>query len=196
MFRRTIWYGLIASAILLAMTATAVSAATYTDPKGRFTVAIPSGWEADNDPDPFTILYVAPNGRHLGFGVIATDEAVPGKSGDLVQNIVDLLGDAFDGPSDYTIQAVTLGGQPATRAERRGHINGEDLRVIITASVVGGTTYVLLFLAAEAEYPAAGQAEQAIYDSFRYLKVPVVTTPITAPQPPPATGVIRRLGDG
>jgi len=188
------WYGLAVGAILLALPITMVSAATYVDPMGRFSVTIPNGWQPDQDAKPFDLSYGAPGKRKAGFGVIASDDPVPGDSANLVMNIIGLLGDTFDEPNAFSTQLTTLGGQPAQRADGRGHISGVALRLTIVAAVVSGTTYVLVFVAREAEYPAVANEAQAIFDSFAFLNVPVVAPAPTTSVLPPA--IIRRLGDG
>src|SRR5258708_31202737 len=111
MFRRTMWYGLAVGAILLALTSNVVSAATYVDPLGRFSVTIPSGWQPDQDAMPFDFSYSKPGKHEAGFGMIASDDPVPGDSANLAQNIIGLLGDTFDESNAFVAQLTTLGGQ-------------------------------------------------------------------------------------
>jgi hypothetical protein len=188
----------ISAAIIVALVAlslvSSVGAATYTDPKGRYTVTVPNDWKEQAEADIFDMLYTAPGNDDVAFGVIVAEDAEGAGVELKASDLNELFGEIFDDGVSFTATAATLGGQPAQRAAASGLVDDKLLHITVVMAVVDRTTYLVFYGAYNADYTAYATQAQAMFDSFTFAKAPIATLAPNAPAPPPA--FIRRLGEG
>jgi hypothetical protein len=200
-----------------------LSAATYSDPQGRFSFTVPKGWQnslhsggaiSEND-----VEYQAPVANPVGgapnFSIRTVPSRAAATSEDLLNEFLPMKGpdsQAIPGP-----QPTTLGGKSAVMAQYTAGSTRNEVIVVLS----GDTYYVLTFMAGQADFAALLQQGAVILSSFAFAgasaaapsaaapsAAPVATTapvtatpPVAAPPAAPRTGgftayFIRRLGDG
>jgi hypothetical protein len=176
------WWKLLVTVTALSLcTVTAVGAqgATYTDPQGRYTFTVPSGWQLAAPPQSANLppgtaissIFSAAAPLNGNFNVVTV--AVPaGASLDQIvtqsrDNVAKSLPGYEEGPGG--IQNLTLGGQPARRYDyfltppQAGKLHGAQL-----IALQGNTVFVLTFTAAENDFNTFFQQSGGILSSFTY----------------------------
>lgn len=173
------WKVLVFVALLGLCSAATVSAqgATYTDPQGRFTFTVPSGWQQGNPPPsanlpPGTVVgavFSAPAPLNGNFNLVTV--AIPaGTNLDQVATqsragVAQSLPGYEEAPGG--IQNLTVAGQPARRYDyfltppQSGRLHGAQ---IITEQA--NTLYVLTFTAAENDFNTFFQQAGTVLNSL------------------------------
>jgi hypothetical protein len=153
-------------------TAAGVRGSTYTDPQGRFTFQIPSGWVVQQPSTGAADVEVAPQNLR-GALRLASDTMPPDASlSDYASAVLDNIQTSFSNfqlVSGPTQQATTFGGQPAVRYEFTGTQSGTDLHGVVYVVNKDATVYGIFIAAATADFNALIAQVKPLIDSFTFL---------------------------
>lgn len=172
-----------------ALTTVGAQGTTYTDPQGRYSFTVPSGWQ-QGSPPPNTNLpagtaigavYTAAPPLNGNFNIVTV--AVPADAGVNLDQIVtqsragvaQSVPGYQEGPGG--IQNLTVGGQPARRydyfltPQGAGRLHGAQV-----ISLQANTVYINTFTAAENDFDAFFQQGMTGLNSFKFLGTGGATT--------------------
>lgn len=177
------------------MTTVAAQGTTYSDPQGRYSFTVPTGWQQGNAPANTNLpagtviggVFNAPAPLNGNFNVVTVivpagvnlDQVVTQSRAGVAKSLAGYQ----EGPGG--IQSLTLGGQPARRYDyfltppQSGRLHGAQ---VIT--VQGNTVYVLTFTAAENDFNTVFQQGTTVLNSFTFLGTGGATVPTM-----PSTGM-------
>jgi hypothetical protein len=157
------------TAVASTPTATPPAAATFRDPAGRFSFAIPPGWSVAPSPVAGVIVSViSPAPR--GSANVATEvpSGTPTLDTYAAATVATILGAHPGYRLAAGIQAATLGSYPARRYEIVGDAGADPVHFVQYVAFVGGTGYVLTLTApGDDPAPFLGQAAVMV-DSFAF----------------------------
>lgn len=192
------WKFLVMVALFGAFAAGTVGAqgTTYTDPQGRYTFTVPSGWQPATPPQSANLppgtaiggVFTAPAPLNGNVNVVTV--AVPaGANLDQIvaqsrANVAQSVPGYQEGPGG--IQNLTLGGQPARRydyfltPQQGGRLHGAQV-----IALQGNAVFVITFTAAENDFDTFFRQGAPILNSFTFTGTGGATVPTTMP----ATGM-------
>ena len=192
MIRYGWWKALIFVALLALCSAATVSAqgTTFTDPQGRFTFTVPSGWQQGNPPPsanlpPGTVVgavFSAAAPLNGNFNVVTIAAPAGGNLDQIAAQSQAGVAQSLPGYQEAPggIQSLTVAGQPARRYDyfltppQSGRLHGAQ---IITQQA--NTLYVLTFTAAENDFTTFFQQAGTLLNSLT-LKGDTNPPPVTA----------------
>jgi len=189
MARHGLWKFLIFVALLGGCSITAVGAqgATYTDPQGRYSFTIPSGWQQGSPPPNANL----PPGTTLG-GIFTAAPPLNGNINIVTvpvaagANLDDIATQSRVGVSQSVpgyqelpggIQNLTVGGQAARRYDYlltpsgSGRLHGTQI-----IALQANTVYIVTFTAAENDFNTFFQQGATLLTSFKFLGTGGATT--------------------
>ncbi len=189
MARQGWWKSLIIVALLgiCSMTAVIAQGTTFTDPQGRFSFTVPSGWQQGSPPPnanlpPGTVISAVfnaapPVNGNLNIVTVAVpaganlDQITTQSRAGVAQSVPGYE----EGPGG--IQNLTIGGQPARRYDyfvtpaQGGRLHGAQV-----INLQANTVYVTTFTAAENDFNTLYQQGSVILSSFKFLGTGGATT--------------------
>lgn len=208
--RRGIVAGVAALLVLAICWPSVTHAATsYTDPRGRFSFAIPDDYAVtDNGPVP-AIVTLRSTALRNAYVVIdtftaSTDEVLPTLDDAVAILQDDLLTAAEDKAiGEEGIGTLTLGGVDARRFDYFEKDDSGVLHLAIVIALRGRTLWAVMFRANEMDYPTLISQTQDVLTSFTFLSSTDGTrVPSPTPRPPVPTATStpsafpHRIGDG
>lgn len=153
-------------------TAAGVRASSYTDPKGRYTFAVPPGWLVQQSSTSSDVdVAVAPQNLQGAFTL--QSDTMPANAS-LDDYAAAVLQDMQTTLSNFTLvpnsaQTATIGGQPAIRYEFTGGQSGTNLHGVVYVVNKGGMVYGLFVVATPQDFDAVNNQVRALLDSFTFL---------------------------
>jgi hypothetical protein len=170
--------------------AAAVSAATYSDPQGRYSFTIPEGWQPGTLPPNSNIPQaIAPGGIFtapsplVGNVNTVTSSVPPGSVLDqIVTQVRASLAQALPGFEQGAPNLVnaTLGGQPALQYDYFVAPQGSPrLHGQQTVTLQNNAVYIVTITAAENDYTTVTKQAQVVLDSFKFGAAPATGTSTT-----------------
>lgn len=193
------WTLLVMVALLGACAASTVGAqgTTYSDPQGRYTFTVPSGWQTASPPQganlpPGTAIsgvFTAPAPLNGNLNVVTVSVPAGASLDQIVAqsraNVAQSVPGYQEGPGG--IQNLTLGGQPARRydylltPQQGGKLHGAQV-----IALQANTVYVLTFTAAENDFDTFFRQGAPVLSSFTFTGTGGATV---SPTTMPATGM-------
>lgn len=176
------WKALVIATLIgvCSLGAVAAQGTTYTDPQGRYSFTVPSGWQPGPPPQNTNLppgtavggIFAAPAPLNGNFNVVTV--AVP--AGVNLDQIVTQsragVAQSIPGYQEVAggIQSVTVGGQSARRYDYfltppgSGKLHGAQI-----IALQGNTVYVLTLTAAENDFNTFMQQATTLLDSFKFM---------------------------
>lgn len=164
-----------------------VSAATYTDPQGRYSFTIPEGWQPGTVPPNTNIPpALAPGGIFnapaplIGNVNTVTSPVPPGSALDqIVTQVRATLAQTLPGFQQGAPNPLnaTLGGQPALKYDYfvaqpgSPRLHGQQ-----TVTLQNNAFYIVTITAAENDYDTVTKQAQVVLDSFKFGAAPATGT--------------------
>lgn len=183
MIRHRWWTLLVVVGLLSLCVVSAVGAqgTTYTDPNGRYSFTVPSGWQPGPPPQTGSLppgtaiggVFAAPAPLNGNFNVVTVTVPTGVSLDDVVtqsrDNVAKSLPGYQEGPGG--IQNLTLGGQPARRydyfltpPQGGGRLHGAQV-----IALQGNAVFVLTFTAAENDFNTVFQQGAPILNAFTFI---------------------------
>lgn len=158
----------------------AAQGTTYTDPQGRYSFTVPSGWQAGSAPQGTNLpqgtaiggIFGAPAPLNGNFNVVTVAVPAGVNLDQLVTQSRAGVAQSVPGYQEVAggIQNTTVGGQSARRYDYSltppgsGKLHGAQV-----IALQGNTVYVLTFTAAENDFNTFFQQGSGILNSFKFL---------------------------
>ncbi|HEY7907940.1 MAG TPA: DcrB-related protein [Thermomicrobiales bacterium] len=177
------WWKLLVMVSLLglcAVTAVGAQGTTYTDPNGRYSFTVPSGWQPSPAPQTGSVppgtaiggVFTAPAPLNGNFNVVTVTvpsgvplDQIVTQSRD---NVAKSLPGYQEGPGG--IQNLTLAGQPARRYDYfLTPPQGSRLHGAQVIALQGNAVFVLTFTAAENDFNTFFQQGAPALSSFTFI---------------------------
>jgi hypothetical protein len=171
--------------------APALQATAYRDPRGRFQLFLPAGWQARDVGDATSF-----SRGDASLNVLVADGAQP--PAQVVSNLSRQVGQQWQGFTPVQNGEWKLGGAPAAYGMFSGaNPRGAPALMRIVAAVSGGRNYVLIASVPRGDWDALKSDLQRMEESLAFATGPApppARTPATAPAPAPAPAARPSLG--
>jgi hypothetical protein len=152
-------------------TAAGVRGSTYTDPQGRFSFTIPSGWTVQQSTNSNVDVEVAPPNLRGAFRLASDAMPADASLSDYASAVLDNIQTSF---TNFQLignvggQTAMIGGQVAVRYEFTGSQSGTDLHGVVYIVNKGDTVYGIFIAAATSDFDALNNQVKPLLDSFTF----------------------------